>query len=163
MHLLQQIGEGLPGRQKKRRRSVEIKTKESHPHHEQSYRREARGSMALAKKEAYAPTALREQQASRRAREKTSRKKEPLVSWEQLVWAILHCFLRGWNAQWEGWRVITSEQVGPFAAVRVCDQAIDHRIERAETWMCWTCEQVSAWLSTRRMRWEDRSLAPWNV
>ncbi len=56
--------------------------------------------------------------------------RKPLVSWEHLVWAILHCFLHGWHAQLEVWRVITSERVGPFAPVRVCDQAIYNRIER---------------------------------
>lgn len=54
----------------------------------------------------------------------------------------------------------TSEQVGPFAPVRMGDQAIDNRIERAETWRGWACAPVRGWLHTRLAQWEDRGLAP---
>ena len=75
--------------------------------------------------------------------------------------AIMLCFLRGWNAQLEVWRLISSEWVGFFAPVQVCDQAIYNRIERADTWMYWCFEQVSAWLRTRLEPWEDHHLVPW--
>jgi hypothetical protein len=75
--------------------------------------------------------------------------------------AIMLCFLRGWNAQLEVWRLLSSEWVGFFAPVQICDQAIYNRIERADTWMYWCFEQVSAWLRTRLEPWEDRHLVPW--
>jgi hypothetical protein len=71
------------------------------------------------------------------------------------------CFLRGWNAQLEVWRLICSERIGGFASVQVCDQAIYNRIERAGTSLQWLFEHVSAWLRTRLAPWEDRRLAPW--
>lgn len=75
--------------------------------------------------------------------------------------AIMLCFLRGWNAQLEVWRLRSREWVGFFAPVQICDQAIYNRIERADTWMYWCFEQVSAWLRTRLEPWEDRHLVPW--
>lgn len=75
--------------------------------------------------------------------------------------AIMPCFVRGWNAQVEAWRLISSEWVGFFAPVQVCDQAISYRIERADAWMYWCFEQVSAWLRTHLEPWEDRHLVPW--
>jgi hypothetical protein len=83
------------------------------------------------------------------------------VSWSHLCLGILLCFVRGWNAQLEVWRVIGSERIGDFAPVNVCDQAIYNRIERAGTSLQWVFEQVSAWLRTRLLQWEDRRLAPW--
>jgi hypothetical protein len=83
------------------------------------------------------------------------------VSWSHLCLAIMLCFLRGWNAQLEVWRLIVSERVGSFAPVQVSDQAIYNRIERAATSLYWLFEQVSAWLQTRLAPWEDRRLAPW--
>jgi len=71
------------------------------------------------------------------------------------------CFLRGWNAQLEVWRLICSERIGGLAPVQVCDQAIYNRIERAETSLQWLFEHVSAWLQTRLAPWGDRRLAPW--
>jgi len=83
------------------------------------------------------------------------------VSWGHLCLGMMLCFLRGWNAQLDVWRLICSERVGGFAPVQVCDQAIYNRIERASTSMQWVFEQVSAWLRTRLQTWEDRRLAPW--
>jgi hypothetical protein len=71
------------------------------------------------------------------------------------------CFLRGWNAQLEVWRLIRSERLGGFAPVQVSDQAIYNRIERAAIPMQWLFEHVSAWLRARLAPWEDRRLAPW--
>ncbi len=83
------------------------------------------------------------------------------VSWSQLCLAIMICFLRGWNAQLEVWRLIGSERLGGFAPVKVSDQAIYNRIERAATPLHWLFDHVSAWLRTRLAPWEDRHLAPW--
>src|SRR5581483_11653894 len=68
-------GEGLPSRKKKRILSGEIKQKESHPHHDQSYRRPARGSMALAEAGAHASPVGRERPKPRFTREKTGGEK----------------------------------------------------------------------------------------
>jgi DDE family transposase len=83
------------------------------------------------------------------------------VSWSHLCLGILLCFVRGWNAQLEVWRLIGSERLGDFAPVKVSDQAIYNRIERAGTSLQWVFEQVSAWLRMRQHGWEDRLLAPW--
>lgn len=85
----------------------------------------------------------------------------PLVPWEHVGWAILPCFWRGWHTQLDVWRLLTSERVGPFAPVQVCDQAVDNRIERAEVWMSWAFAQSSARLRERLEPWEDRTLASW--
>jgi hypothetical protein len=84
-----------------------------------------------------------------------------LVSWPHLCLAIVLCFLRGWNAQVQVWRMIRDERLGDFAPVPVSDQAIYNRIERAGNAMQGLFEQVSAWLRTRLAPWEDRRLAPW--
>ena len=84
-----------------------------------------------------------------------------MVSWSHLCLGMMLCFLRGWNAQLEVWRLIGSERIGGFAPVQVCDQAIYNRIERSSIWMQWVFEQVSAWLRTRLHPWQDRRLAPW--
>lgn len=84
-----------------------------------------------------------------------------LVSWSHLCLAIMLCFLRGWNAQLEIWRLIRSERIGDFVPVQVSDQAIYNRIERAAMPLQWLFEQVSAWLRRRLAPWEDHRLAPW--
>lgn len=53
------------------------------------------------------------------------------VSWNHLCLAIIHCFLRGWNAQLDVWRLLCSERLGPFAPVQVSDQTIYNRMEQA--------------------------------
>ena len=50
----------------------------------------------------------------------------PREARSHLCFAIMLCFVRGWNAQWEVWRLIGSERLGGFAPVNVSDQAIDH-------------------------------------
>ena len=57
--------------------------------------------------------------------------------------------------------MIGTEWIGSFAPVQVSDQAIYNRIERAEPWLYWLFEQVSAWLRLRLKPWEDRRLVPW--
>ncbi|WP_040448446.1 hypothetical protein [Ktedonobacter racemifer] len=83
------------------------------------------------------------------------------VSWSHLCLAIMICFLRGWNAQLEVWWLIVGEHFGGFAPVKVSDQAIYNRIERAAIPLYWLFEHVSAWLRRRLAPWEDRRLAPW--
>lgn len=83
------------------------------------------------------------------------------VSWNHLCLTIMLCFLRGWNAQLEVWRLIGSERVGSFAPVKVSDQAMYNRIERAVIPLQWLFDHVSAWLRRRLLPWEDRHLAPW--
>src|SRR5262249_45361985 len=73
-----------------------------------------------------------------------------------LVLAILH----GWQAQLDLWRWICWESFGPFSAVRVSDQAIYNRLERAATPMRQFFEQVSCGLRTRVEPYQDRRLAP---
>ena len=72
------------------------------------------------------------------------------------------CFLRGWNAQLEVWQLIGSERLGGFAPVKVSDQAIYSRIERAAMplqWLAGTRERLAAGTSGSPL--EDRRLAPW--
>ncbi len=99
------------------------------------------------------------QQMSVPARRRAGR--PALVSWEHLCLAIMLCFLRGWNAQLEVWRLIRREQLGGFAPVQVSDQAIYNRLARAQGVMAQLFEQVSAWLRERLRPWQDRRLAPW--
>lgn len=83
------------------------------------------------------------------------------VCWSHLCLALLVCFLRGWNAQLEVWRLIGSETVGLFAPVTVSDQAVYNRIEQAPQHMRQVFESVSAWLRDRLAGREERDLAPW--
>jgi len=83
------------------------------------------------------------------------------VRWNHLCLAIVHCFLRGWHAQLDVWRLLCSEQLGPFAPVQVCDQAVYNRMEQAVIPLQWLFEQMSSWLRKRLAPWEDRRLAPW--
>ena len=87
--------------------------------------------------------------------------RRPLVCWNHLCLAILLCFLQGWDAQLQVWRLISTEWLGEYAPVRVCDQAIYNRLQRAAPIMQHLFEQVSGWLRTRLAPWEDRRLAPW--
>ena len=94
-----------------------------------------------------------------------SQKKRPgrpaSVTWSHLCLGIVLCFLRGWHAQLDLWRLICTERLGEFAPVQICDQVIYNRLERAGEAMRSLFEQVSQWLQTRRGEFSDRSLAPW--
>jgi hypothetical protein len=61
----------------------------------------------------------------------------------------------------KGGRLIGSERLGSFAPVKVSDQAIYNRIERAAMPLQWLFDHVSVWLRRRLASWEDRHLAPW--
>lgn len=102
------------------------------------------------------------QESSREVQGKKRRAGRPAsITWTHLCLGIVLCFLQGWDAQLDLWRLLCGEQVGPFAPVRVCDQAIYNRLERAEKYLRQLFEQVSAWLVVRVEGWQDRSLAPW--
>jgi hypothetical protein len=53
------------------------------------------------------------------------------------------------------WKRLSSAGVGFCAPVPVCDQAISHRRERADTGMSGCVERVRTWLRSRREPWED--------
>jgi hypothetical protein len=82
------------------------------------------------------------------------------VSWGRLCMGMVLGVLQGWGAQLDLWRWVSFESWGPFAPVRVSDQAIYNRLERAEKHMRWLFEQASAWLRTLVDPWQDRRLAP---
>jgi hypothetical protein len=77
-----------------------------------------------------------------------------------LCLGIVLCGLRGFGAQLGLWRLLCLEAVGPFAPVRVGDQAIYNRLEQAAGLMETFFEQVSGWLRQQLVGWEDHRLAP---
>lgn len=102
------------------------------------------------------------QESSRAVLKEKKRPGRPArVTWNHLCLGIVLCFLQGWHAQLDLWRLICTQTLGEFAPIRVCDQAIYNRLERAGEAMRSIFEQVSEWLQTRLGDWQDRSLAPW--
>lgn len=81
--------------------------------------------------------------------------RKPLVRWEHLVWAIVHCehARLACTIGRSGQRTDRT-----LCASAVCDRAISNRIERVEPGMCGMCEQGRMWLHKRLAQWEDRSL-----
>lgn len=55
------------------------------------------------------------------------------VTWTHLCLGLVLAILQGWPAQLDLWRWICFEGFGPFSPVRVTDQAIYNRLERAAT------------------------------
>ena len=78
----------------------------------------------------------------------------------QLCLGIMLCGLRGFGAQLGLWRLLCLEPIGPFLPVKVGDQAIYNRLERAAGLMEYFFEQVSGWMGQQLIGWEDRQLAP---
>jgi hypothetical protein len=70
---------------------------------------------------------------------------------------IVLCGLQGFGAQLKLWRLLCLEPIGPFAPVRVVDQAIYNRLERAAGLMEAFFVQVSGWMRQHLAPWEDRS------
>ena len=102
------------------------------------------------------------QESSRELQAKARRPGRPAsISWTHLCLGIVLCFLRGWDAQLDLWRLLCWESVGSFAPVRVSDQAIYNRLARAEKYLRQLFEQVSTWLLARLEGRQDRNLAPW--
>ncbi|GHO82546.1 IS4 family transposase [Dictyobacter formicarum] len=82
------------------------------------------------------------------------------VSWLLLSLGCLWCLLRGWTSQLDLWRLISGFGLGPFAPVAVVDQAIYNRLQEKGSWMMQQlCAQMTQWLGTRMIPYEDRSLA----
>ena len=79
-----------------------------------------------------------------------------------LGWAILWCFLQGWQAQLDLWRQIRFERLGGFAPVVVTDQAVYKRLaQHGEKALRLVFEQVSVILHARLGVYEQWQLAPW--
>ena len=78
-----------------------------------------------------------------------------------LCLGIVLCGLEGFGSQLKLWRRLCLEPIGPFAPVRVVDQAIYNRLARAAGAMRAFFEQVSDSLSEQLVGLEDRRLAPW--
>lgn len=78
-----------------------------------------------------------------------------------LCLGIVLCGLEGFGSQLKLWRRLCLEPIGPFAPVRVGDQAIYNRLARAAGVMRLFFEQVSGWMAEQLVGLEERSLAPW--
>jgi hypothetical protein len=78
----------------------------------------------------------------------------------QLCLGIVLCGLQGFGSQLKLWRCLCLEPMGPFAPVRVVDQAVYNRLARAAGAMRAFFEQVSGALSEQLVGLEDRRLAP---
>lgn len=91
----------------------------------------------------------------------TKRGRPAHLSWFFLSISCLWCLLRGWTSQLDLWRQVSSIGLGPFAPTGVCDQAVYNRFHvRGSQMMQELCAQVSQWLWTRMIAYEDRTLAP---
>src|SRR5947209_13660453 len=77
-----------------------------------------------------------------------------------LCLGIVLCGLEGFGSQLKLWRRLCLEPIGPFAPVRVVDQAIYNRLERAAGVMRGFFEQASLWMSEQLVGLEERTLAP---
>ena len=101
------------------------------------------------------------QESCRVLQQPSARRGRPAqVSWARLCMGMVLGVLQGWGAQLDLWRWVSFESWGPFAPVRVSDQAISNRLERAEPFFHQLFEQVSAWLRPLVESWQDRTLAP---
>jgi hypothetical protein len=78
-----------------------------------------------------------------------------------LCLAIVLCGLQGFGSQLKLWRLLCLEPIGPFAPVRVVDQAIYNRLAHAAGAMQAFFEQVSGSLREQLVGLQDRTLAPW--
>src|SRR6266702_1813438 len=74
---------------------------------------------------------------------------------------IVLCGLQGCGSQLQLWRLICLEPMGPFAPVRVVDQAVYNRLARAAGAMRAFFEQVSGWMGEQLAGLEERTLVPW--
>lgn len=82
------------------------------------------------------------------------------VSGMRLCVGVILGIVQGWSVQLDVWRWICCEAWGPFAPVRVSDQAIYNRLARLEKPMHLLFAQVSQRLRQMVDPWQDRSLAP---
>lgn len=78
-----------------------------------------------------------------------------------LGWAILWCFLQGWQAQLDLWRQIRFERLGSFLPVPVTNQAVYKRLaQHGIAAMALVFERVSSLLEARLGPHEAWQLAP---
>lgn len=82
------------------------------------------------------------------------------ISGMRLCIGVVLAVIGGWSAQLDLWRWICCEAWGPFAPVRVSDQAVYNRLARLEKAMHLLFTQVSQRLWQVVDPWQDRSLAP---
>jgi transposase len=83
------------------------------------------------------------------------------VSGPHLALAVLWCVLQGWNVQREVWRLISTQALGRFLPVRICDQTIYKRLEQqggASLQALWV--QITAWLRDWLSPYQEWNLAP---
>ena len=80
---------------------------------------------------------------------------------EHLAVSILWCFLTGWHAQLELWRLLCSESIGRFRPLVLSDQAVYNRLAKGGSQaMQQLCVQVSSCIIGWLAPYEDRDLAP---
>jgi len=89
------------------------------------------------------------------------RGKPPTLTAMHLCLGIVLCGLEGFGSQLKLWRRLCLEPMGPFAPVRVVDQAVYNRLARAAEAMRAFFEQVSGSMSEQLAGLEERNLAPW--
>jgi hypothetical protein len=89
------------------------------------------------------------------------RGKPAQLSTLHLCLGIVLCGIEGFGSQLQLWRRLCMEPIGPYAPVRVVDQAVYNRLARAAGAMRAFFEQASLWMSEQLGGLEDRSLAPW--
>ena len=73
---------------------------------------------------------------------------------------IVLCGLRGFGAQLALWRLLCTEQLGPFRPVPVSDQAVYNRLERAASTMGLFFEQISDGMRQQLAGLQECRLAP---
>jgi len=78
-----------------------------------------------------------------------------------LCLGIVLCSLEGFGSQLRLWRRLCVEPMGPFAPVRVSDQAVYNRLARAADGMRLFFEQVSGLLAQQLAGLQECTLAPW--
>jgi hypothetical protein len=83
-----------------------------------------------------------------------------MLSGMHLCLGIVLCGLRGFRAQLALWRLLRTEQLGPFLPVPVSDQAVYNRLERAASTMGLFFEQVSDWMRQQLAGLDECRLAP---
>src|SRR5690349_16926161 len=90
-----------------------------------------------------------------------TRGRPPALTRPHLALAILMCLLQGWHAQLQVWRLLVGEQVGPFAPLPLCDEAVYRQLARnGVSCLQQLFDHISLWLRERLIAHEERRLAP---
>lgn len=83
-----------------------------------------------------------------------------ILSTLHLGLAVLWCVLSGWKSQRAVWRLICTRRLGPFAPVRVTDQAVYNRLQGAgEALLQDVFGRVSHWLRVWMTPYQDTRIA----